>query len=518
MAHPAGENEDFNISASDERTVAEIARDDLGGVRRGPGGRSSSSTCRPSRSTCSAAGRRWRRRSGCSAGRRRWTCATGIARDRRVAARARAGAGDGARAFVDRRRLASPGAHLLRHLLARRPRRRAVARRAGPARRRGGPRRGARDARPDTVWHLGGAGVGRRARGRRPRATLAENVAMTAQRARGRARRGARGDGGADRLRRGLRPAGAAAGGRGRRRCARRTRTPSRRRPCDLLGGQYADATACAWCACARSTTPGPGQSDDYVVGTITRQVAEAEAAGGAEAVAAHRQPRLAARLHGRARRGARLRRGRELEPGAYNVASGRAVSVRELIELVRAAARIPVRHEVDPARVRAPRRARGARLGRAAARGHAAGSPRSRSSEPSRTRSTRGARSSEPRGDDRDRGRRGHPRQRRPHRRHARARSTPQLRDDDELIVVDNGSRDATVGRACAPRRRARGWSSRTTAASPAGPRAGADLASARRCCCSSTPTPRPAPGCVDELRASGGRSPSAGAPGRRW
>jgi GDP-4-dehydro-6-deoxy-D-mannose reductase len=35
-------------------------------------------------------------------------------------------------------------------------------------------------------------------------------------------------------------------------------------------------------------------------------------------------------------------------------VASGKAVSVRELIELVRAAARIPVRHEVDPARVRA--------------------------------------------------------------------------------------------------------------------------------------------------------------------
>ena len=26
MAHPAGENEDFNVSASDERTVAEIAR------------------------------------------------------------------------------------------------------------------------------------------------------------------------------------------------------------------------------------------------------------------------------------------------------------------------------------------------------------------------------------------------------------------------------------------------------------------------------------------------------------
>jgi GDP-4-dehydro-6-deoxy-D-mannose reductase len=40
--------------------------------------------------------------------------------------------------------------------------------------------------------------------------------------------------------------------------------------------------------------------------------------------------------------------------PGAFNVASGRAVTVRELIELVRAAARLPVRHEVEAARVRA--------------------------------------------------------------------------------------------------------------------------------------------------------------------
>ena len=42
-----------------------------------------------------------------------------------------------------------------------------------------------------------------------------------------------------------------------------------------------------------------------------------------------------------------------ELESGAWNVASGRALSVRELVELVRAAARVPVHHEVDE-RVRA--------------------------------------------------------------------------------------------------------------------------------------------------------------------
>ena len=46
MSSPAGLNEDFNISASRELTVAEIARIDLGGLRRGPGATSRSSTCR----------------------------------------------------------------------------------------------------------------------------------------------------------------------------------------------------------------------------------------------------------------------------------------------------------------------------------------------------------------------------------------------------------------------------------------------------------------------------------------
>jgi GDP-4-dehydro-6-deoxy-D-mannose reductase len=39
---------------------------------------------------------------------------------------------------------------------------------------------------------------------------------------------------------------------------------------------------------------------------------------------------------------------------GVFNVASGRAVTVRRLIDLVRAAARLPVKHEVEQARVRA--------------------------------------------------------------------------------------------------------------------------------------------------------------------
>jgi GDP-4-dehydro-6-deoxy-D-mannose reductase len=122
---------------------------------------------------------------------------------------------------------------------------------------------------------------------------------------------------------------------------------------CDLLGGQYADATGLHVVRLRPFNHTGPGQSDDYVAGTITRQVAEAEAAGRDEALVLTGNPD-SARDFSDVRDVARAYvAAAELEPGVYNVASGRAVSVRDLIEFVRAAARIPVRHEVDPARVR---------------------------------------------------------------------------------------------------------------------------------------------------------------------
>jgi GDP-4-dehydro-6-deoxy-D-mannose reductase len=122
---------------------------------------------------------------------------------------------------------------------------------------------------------------------------------------------------------------------------------------CDLLGGQYADAYDIRVVRLRPFNHAGPGQHDDYVVGTLTRQVAEAEVAGRAEAVVRTGNPdsardftdvRDVVRAYAAAA---------NLDPGVYNVASGRAVSVRRLIELVRAAAGIPVRHEIDPARVR---------------------------------------------------------------------------------------------------------------------------------------------------------------------
>jgi GDP-4-dehydro-6-deoxy-D-mannose reductase len=123
---------------------------------------------------------------------------------------------------------------------------------------------------------------------------------------------------------------------------------------CDLLGGQYADATGLHVVRLRPFNHAGPGQSDDYVVGTLTRQVAEAEAAGLDEALLRTGNPD-SARDFSDVRDMARAYvAAAALDPGVYNVASGQAVSVRELIDLVRAAARIPVRHEVDPARVRA--------------------------------------------------------------------------------------------------------------------------------------------------------------------
>jgi GDP-4-dehydro-6-deoxy-D-mannose reductase len=123
---------------------------------------------------------------------------------------------------------------------------------------------------------------------------------------------------------------------------------------CDLLAGQYADAFGMRVVRMRPFNHAGPGQSDDYVVGTLTRQVAEAEAAGQEEVLLRTGNPDSARDFTDvRDVVRAYIAAG-SLDGGAFNVASERAATVRELIELVRSAARLPVRHEIDPARVRA--------------------------------------------------------------------------------------------------------------------------------------------------------------------
>jgi GDP-4-dehydro-6-deoxy-D-mannose reductase len=209
-----------------------------------------------------------------------------------------------------------------------------------------------RESAPDTVWHLAAlASVGRSWEA--PAETIAENVAMTVnllEAVRTEAREAtvvliSSGEiyGPPDRL-----PVDEEA--------ALRPQNPYAvsKAACDLLGGQYADATGLHVVRLRPFNHTGPGQTDDYVVGTLTRQVAEAEAAGREEALVHTGNPD-SARDFSDVRDVARAYvAAATLDSGVYNVASGRAVSVHELIELVRAAARIPVRHEVDPARVRA--------------------------------------------------------------------------------------------------------------------------------------------------------------------
>jgi GDP-4-dehydro-6-deoxy-D-mannose reductase len=124
---------------------------------------------------------------------------------------------------------------------------------------------------------------------------------------------------------------------------------------CDVLAAQYADAQGLRVIRTRSFNQAGPGQSDLYVLGTLTRQVAEAELAGADAATIRlgnldsrrdFTDVRDVARAYADAVAGA--------PAGAYNVCSGRAVSVRELLELLASAARVEVRHEVDPTRVRA--------------------------------------------------------------------------------------------------------------------------------------------------------------------
>jgi GDP-4-dehydro-6-deoxy-D-mannose reductase len=209
-----------------------------------------------------------------------------------------------------------------------------------------------RESAPDTVWHLAAlASVGRSWEA--PAETIAENVAMTVNLLEAMRTEAPEATvvlissgeiyGPPDRL-----PVDEEA--------ALRPQNPYAvsKAACDLLGGQYADATGLRVVRLRPFNHTGPGQTDDYVVGTLTRQVAEAEAAGRDEALVRTGNPD-SARDFSDVRDVARAYvAAATLDSGVYNVASGKAVSVRELIELVRAAARIPVRHEVDPARVRA--------------------------------------------------------------------------------------------------------------------------------------------------------------------
>ena len=121
----------------------------------------------------------------------------------------------------------------------------------------------------------------------------------------------------------------------------------------EMLAQQYATGFGLGLVRMRPFNHAGPGQSDEFVLSTLARQVAEAEARADSEAllrtgdVSAGRDftdVRDVVRAYALAA---------AAEPGAYNVCSGRATRIIELIELLAQAATVPVRHEVDPARLR---------------------------------------------------------------------------------------------------------------------------------------------------------------------
>jgi GDP-4-dehydro-6-deoxy-D-mannose reductase len=122
----------------------------------------------------------------------------------------------------------------------------------------------------------------------------------------------------------------------------------------DLLGGQYATAFGMRVVRLRPFNHAGPGQEDEYVISSLARQVAAAEAARATEAVLRTGDPESARDFTDVRDVVRAYALAAELADGAFNVCSGRSISVAELVEAVTAHARIPVRHEVDPARLRA--------------------------------------------------------------------------------------------------------------------------------------------------------------------
>jgi GDP-4-dehydro-6-deoxy-D-mannose reductase len=123
----------------------------------------------------------------------------------------------------------------------------------------------------------------------------------------------------------------------------------------DLLAAMYADVHGLEIVRVRAFNHAGPRQSTDYVVASLARQIALGLAAGDdpIRVVTGNPEPRrdftdvrdvvLAYRLLAAS-----------APPDAYNVCSGEAKSVAELIELFRQVTGREIAHEVDPARVRA--------------------------------------------------------------------------------------------------------------------------------------------------------------------
>jgi GDP-4-dehydro-6-deoxy-D-mannose reductase len=123
----------------------------------------------------------------------------------------------------------------------------------------------------------------------------------------------------------------------------------------DLVAGFYADGYEVRVVRARAFNHAGPGQEPRYAISAFARQLAAGLEAGDNPVAIVTGSPD-ARRDYTDVRDVVRAYRllaaaGR---PGAYNICSGRALSARELVAALGEAAGVAVRHEVDPARVRA--------------------------------------------------------------------------------------------------------------------------------------------------------------------
>jgi GDP-4-dehydro-6-deoxy-D-mannose reductase len=124
---------------------------------------------------------------------------------------------------------------------------------------------------------------------------------------------------------------------------------------CDVLAGFFADAYGLRIVRTRAFNHAGPGQSDRYVVSAFARQIAAAEAEGRDEVEIAtgDLRPRRdfsdvrdVAGAYRLALDGA--------EPGAYNVCSGIAVSIADILAVLARHTQLRVDQRTDPERLRA--------------------------------------------------------------------------------------------------------------------------------------------------------------------
>ena len=124
----------------------------------------------------------------------------------------------------------------------------------------------------------------------------------------------------------------------------------------DLLAGMYADAHGLDVARVRAFNHAGPGQPDEYVVATLARQAAEGLTRGDdpIRVVTGSPEPRRDFTDVRDVVRAYRLLGERAAPAGTYNVCSGTAVSVAELLDVLRGVVERKIAHEVDPARERA--------------------------------------------------------------------------------------------------------------------------------------------------------------------